>query len=157
MYLIKKKKSKIREDLWDFEDKDELIYWRKSNQIHKYFCDYGEEIEEQREYIISKKNIEDLLSLCKEIKEKVILKEGKIQIGQRLTENGWEPILGDGKYISNPEICEELLPTTSGFFFGSTDYDEYYLNDIEYTKNKIELILKTLDFDKYDLVYLASW
>lgn len=28
--------------------------------------------------------------------------------------------------------ARELLPTMGGFFFGSTDYDEYYFDDVEY-------------------------
>lgn len=27
--------------------------------------------------------------------------------------------------------AEELLPTMEGFFFGSTDYDEYYFEDVQ--------------------------
>ena len=57
----------------------------------------------------------------------------------------------------NKEEIAEILPTCSGFFFGSTEYDSYYLDDIKYTKENIEEIIKTLNFDEYDLYYLASW
>lgn len=33
--------------------------------------------------------------------------------------------------------AEELLPTTSGFFFGGTEYDQYYLDDL---RNTIEIL-----------------
>ena len=33
--------------------------------------------------------------------------------------------------LSNHQLASEILPTTSGFFFGSTDYDEYYFQDVE--------------------------
>ena len=156
MYLIKKAKTEIKDmDLWDFEK--ELIYWRKANQIHKYFCDNGEEIEEQISYKISKEVLENLLNKCNEILDKTILKEGKIKNGKHLTDKGWEDILEDGKYIVNEEEIAHILPTTSGFFFGSTDYDEYYIKDIEYTKEHIEAIINTIDFDKDDCFYLASW
>ena len=36
------------------------------------------------------------------------------------------PNMVEGNVIVN-EICKENLPTQGGFFFGSTDYDEWYL------------------------------
>jgi hypothetical protein len=32
----------------------------------------------------------------------------------------------------------ELLPTTSGFFFGSTDYDDSYYEDVESVRNYVK-------------------
>ena len=32
----------------------------------------------------------------------------------------------------------ELLPTMEGFFFGSTDYDEYYFNEVKQVKEFLE-------------------
>lgn len=156
MYLIKRKK-KQKGDLWDF--KDELVYWRKANAIHKYFCDIGKEIEEEQSYLIKKEDLENLVNLCDKLLKKVILKDGKVSVGKRyISENDcWEDMLEDGKIVINPEVCEELLPTESGFFFGSTDYDEYYIRQIERTKNEIEQVLKSTDFDKDDIYYLASW
>jgi hypothetical protein len=51
----------------------------------------------------------------------------------------------------------DILPTTPGFFFGSTDYDEYYYQD---TKDTIEFLEKEMDADgKFngDYYYEASW
>ena len=48
--------------------------------------------------------------------------------------------------------AEELLPTQDGFFFGGTDYDEYYFNDLKHTVEK----LKDIDPDD-ELIYRASW
>ena len=36
------------------------------------------------------------------------------------------------KVLDDNSLAEELLPTRSGFFFGSTDYDEWYFEDIKY-------------------------
>ena len=136
MYLIKRKKDLKGKDYWDF--KEEEIYWRKANAIHKYFCDNGKEIEEEIIYKISKENLEGLLNKCNEVLEKAIIKEGKIKNGSRLVNGEWEPIMEEGKYIVNQEEISDILPTQEGFFFGSTDYDEYYLQDIEFTKEKME-------------------
>lgn len=69
------------------------------------------------------------------------------------------------KVISNAGEVAELLPTQSGFFFGSTDYDEWYLQDIDDTINLLEQVLKehaelvaegVAEWDiEYD--YQASW
>lgn len=157
MYLIKRKKDLKNNKYWEF-DKEE-IYWRKANAIHKFFCDNGEEIESQVIYKISKENLQELLDKCNEVLEKVIIKEGKIQNGSTYnSEKGeWEPILENGEYIVNEEEIANILPTTSGFFFGSTNYDKYYLEDIKYTKEKIENLLNYMDFDEEECYYLASW
>lgn len=55
------------------------------------------------------------------------------------------------------ENCKKLLPTTSGFFFGSTQYDEYYWDDVKDAIDQIENISNTFDFEKYNLVYCSSW
>lgn len=34
--------------------------------------------------------------------------------------------------------AEELLPTMDGFFFGNTEYDKYYFNDVRVVKRWIE-------------------
>jgi hypothetical protein len=37
----------------------------------------------------------------------------------------------DGRTIDNPKVAKALLPTQEGFFFGSQDYDQWYLEDLE--------------------------
>ena len=44
------------------------------------------------------------------------------------------------RVLENHELAEELLPTVSGFFFGSTDYDEWYFEDVEAVKYYIEIL-----------------
>ncbi len=53
----------------------------------------------------------------------------------------------------------ELLPTMGGFFFGSTDYDEYYFKDVEEVKNWIEDKLLPM-FDKLEdneYIEFSTW
>ena len=118
-------------------------YWRKANAIHKWFVDKCQDgVDDCKPYYVSIEDLEELLNVCKEIKEKVVMKKGKITKGYRGTEKGWEPILEDGDYIENPDICQKLLPTEDGCFFGSTDYDEYYMYDIDNTIKILDEILK---------------
>lgn len=50
-----------------------------------------------------------------------------------------------------------LLPSQGGFFFGSTDYDEWYFEDVRNTIEQLEKILKETDFEKETIYYLSSW
>lgn len=53
-------------------------------------------------------------------------------------------------------LAHELLPTQSGFFFGSTDYDEYYFYDIQDCLRQMKAYLKL--FKKEGTGYVIfSW
>jgi len=52
---------------------------------------------------------------------------------------------------------EKILPTQSGFFFGSTDYDEGYIEDLITTKEGIEKILNSSELKMLDIQYHSSW
>lgn len=55
--------------------------------------------------------------------------------------------------------AEDLLPSASGFFFGSTEYDEWYFQGIEETIEMLDRILANprFEFDSWDFQYQASW
>jgi hypothetical protein len=40
--------------------------------------------------------------------------------------------------LNDVTTCKELLPTMDGFFFGSTAYDKYYIQDVEEVLKKLE-------------------
>ena len=64
-----------------------------------------------------------------------------------------ESLLKDCKTVlEHKEKAPELLPTVSGFFFGSTEYDEDYYSDVEYVSLKLEEILsnKTVEEVTYN-------
>ncbi len=56
--------------------------------------------------------------------------------------------------LADHSLAEELLPTSAGFFFGSTNFDEYYFKDLAYTVKVIDRCLKS-KFDYFE--YQASW
>lgn len=56
-----------------------------------------------------------------------------------------------------PENCSELFPTQGGFFYGSTDYDEYYWQDVEEVKLWVEETLENFDFEAEKLIFHAWW
>ena len=63
----------------------------------------------------------------------------------------------DGLAVEDSSVAEELLPTQSGFFFGGTGYDEYYIEDVKETIDIITNVLETTDFDKEMIYYVSSW
>lgn len=106
-------------------------YWRKANAIHKYFVDVAQGGEDDcEEHIVKVEDLQNLLDICKEIKKR----------------KRWK------------SYAEEHLPTTEGFFFGPTKYDEYYLECIDETINILEPLLKDFKDDfRVDFIYESSW
>ena len=151
---------------WDREHKygrdgiiEQVGYWRKANQIHNWFVENIQDGEDDCDYHreVTKEDLEELLDVCKRVLESCELVDGKIYNGYSYV-NGQElPILEDGKYIKNPSVAQESLPATSGFFFGSTQYDEYYVSDIQETIDIITKVLETTDFETEMIYYLSSW
>lgn len=59
------------------------------------------------------------------------------------------------KVLDNNELAQQLLPTASGFFFGGTEYDQWYFNDLEETIKIIDDALKMPA--QWDFNYCSSW
>lgn len=137
---------------------EEVGYWRKANAVHKWFVDNIQGGNDDCGYYeVSSGQLKELLNICKLIKQKSVLKKGKIANGCRF-ENGKEvPIMEDGEYIENPEVAAKYLPTQSGFFFGHTEYDQWYMENIEDTIDILTKVLKETDFDNKMVVYTSSW
>ena len=130
-------------------------YWRKANAIHKWFIDNCSNGEDSREFYVGADDLEKLLKTVNEVLDNSELIDGKIQNGSTLGKDGeWVAIMEDGKLLKDPALADKLLPTESGFFFGSTDYDEYYYDDLVRTK---EIIEEALLDDQADFEYYASW
>ena len=111
---------------------EEVAYWRKANQIHNWFV---VNVQEGRD----------------ECQDSEVSTE---QIGE---------LLGlVTKVLADRSLAPELLPTQAGFFFGSTEYDESYFEDLQYTQETLTSILAEMaEIDKSDyyawLQYHASW
>lgn len=57
--------------------------------------------------------------------------------------------------LADRSLAPELLPTASGFFFGGTDYDDWYFQDLEQTIQIIDDVL-TLP-SSWEFEYRSSW
>jgi hypothetical protein len=103
---------------------EEAGYWRKQNQIHRWFVENIQNgTDDCGEYYVSKADLETLLELCEKVK-------------------------------ADHSLAEELLPSASGFFFGGTDYDEWYYNGID---NTIEILKEALEDENGEYLYSSSW
>jgi hypothetical protein len=62
------------------------------------------------------------------------------------------------KVLKNPELGPELLPTTEGFFFGNTEYDEDYLYNVDYVLFSMEEILPEFDnLERNESITFSIW
>lgn len=104
-------------------DPEEIGYFRKVNFLMRFFnytgnCEYKE---------IKRDELEDLKNKCLAL---ATIKPKRVEIsGNTLT--GLTGPVTRTLSQKDQELCAKLLPTTSGFFFGSTDYDGYYLDDVK--------------------------
>ena len=125
-----KRGGKIRTDIKPerISEITELVcYWRKFNALHNWFVKNCQNgVDDCKEYYVSKILLEELLTELKEIYES-----------------------------NNKDVAKEKLPTQEGFFFGGTEYDEYYYGDVKETIEMFESLLN--EEEGGDFYYSSSW
>ena len=104
-----------------------VAYWRKANAIHSWFV----------------KNVQDGVDDCRKAFVSRDQLEKLVDLCIDIKNNKLNP--------------ENSLPTQSGFFFGSTEYDDYYTRDLEYTIDVISSILMNPDYKHAEFYYRSSW
>ena len=122
------------DDLQRFYYAEEDAYFRKVNFIYHYF---QPKLDDECAFV-TKADIEDIINRCDKI-----LKGLKFK----------------GEEIPHEKIdlAMELLPTQSGFFFGSTDYDKWYFADVKDVRRQMKKLLRGFDEDT-DVIYVVmSW
>lgn len=124
------------------------VYWRKANAIHKWFVDHVQDGEDDcRPYDVSVERLAELHDTCVKVLDSTELVDGEVKNGYTMKDGEWLPNYIQGKKLADPTVAMELLPTADGFFFGSTDYDQYYWWDLERTAEKLGKILDSLKPD----------
>lgn len=102
-------------------------YWRKSNQIHRWFVDNVQDGNDDcGTYFVSHEQLQELVDLCKEV-------------------------------LADKSMASELLPTQEGFFFGGTGYDEWYFGDLEETIKMLEPLIIDSKYENLNFYYHSSW
>lgn len=158
--------KKLKKQFYPHED----VYFRKANFVYRFFQPYL--VDEA--CIVTKDMVNDLLERCDEIIEAakedgVINKNGEISKRYFYCRNFYgltkEEQEKERKRVAKEtakmprvwtETAENQLPTQAGFFFGSTEYDVYYLEDILSCKEQFTKLLA--DWKDNEVVYnIMSW
>lgn len=105
-----------------------VMYWRKANAIHQWFVD----------------NCGEGVDECQTI---YVPREKLVELLELCK-----------KVASQPATAETTLPTQSGFFFGNTEYNDWYFEDIKDTIVGLERVLANVPDDyHWNFIYQASW
>ena len=135
LYGVKQEFEKHDYNIGGYKESTEIGYWRKANAIHNWFVN----------------NCGDGEDTCQQMYVSL----------EKL-----EELLDACKQVSKDHgLAPVLLPTQDGFFFGSTEYDDWYFDKIEDTIKIIEPVIEFLknikdkckSNDWWDVVYQASW
>jgi len=108
-------------------DSVEVAYWRKANQIRGWLESHG---------------IIDYDDNC---------------VDREIEPEKIEELIQDCvKVLSHHELAPEIMPVSAGFFFGSTEYGDWYFEDLERT---VEMLTEGLEsYEDGDVfVYSDSW
>ncbi len=138
-----------------------VIYWRKANQIHKWFVENVQDGEDNcQESYVEREQLAQLATLCETVLASSKLVPGTVTNGFTSQGGGpFVPNLEEGQVIENPAVAQEVLPNASGFFFGSQEYNQWYYQDLKHTAEKIRELLKLPDdiLGGWSFYYRASW
>ena len=105
----------------------QIGYFRKFNALHNYIVN----------------NLAEGIDECQEIE---ITKDNLYALLDKLI-----------RVDNNKDLAHSELPTADGFFFGNTAYDDWYFSNVKEAIEMCKLFLTKIDFNKYDLIYQASW
>lgn len=108
---------------------ESVAYWRKANAIHKWFVD----------------NVQEGNDDCGKYRVTIEQLKQLVKICKTV--------------LKDHSKAGELLPPQSGFFFGSTDIDEYYFEDLKSTIKQLTPIIKDCPSEDFDttIYYQSSW
>lgn len=100
-------------------------YWRKANAIHKWFVDNVQE------------GVDDCRSHYVSRDDLLTLKQACVNV------------------LADHSLAEELLPSMPGFFFGTTELDEWYFDSLQQT---VDIVDRCVELpDDWTFEYQSSW
>ena len=105
-------------------------YWRKANYIHNWFVNNVQGgVDNCDRYWVDKDKLKELSTLLLDLL----------------------------KHRGDEEYANTHLPTAEGFFFGGTEYDQYYWETIDETYKMIVTLLNKVGENNWELYYQSSW
>lgn len=107
----------------------DAAYWRKANAIHNWFVEHVQN------------GVDDCTEFRVDRQELVTLRDLAQQV------------------LADPTKAGELLPTKGGFFFGPTDYDDWYLDGLRETVEQLDKVLNAIgpEDPTWSFYYQSSW
>ena len=104
----------------------EAAYWRKANAVHKWFVD----------------NVQEGTDDC-----------GTYEVSKEKLKELLDIV---EEVLANRKKANKKLPTQGGFFFGNTDYDDWYFQDLVDTRDMIKDCLDN-KWEGWYFEYHSSW
>jgi hypothetical protein len=104
-----------------------VLYWRKANAIHRWFVD----------------NAQNGVDDCGEYLTHSEVLVGLVTLCRQV--------------LADHSLASDLLPTQSGFFFGDTEYDEWYFEDLRRTEAELSGLLVSPLTRGVTFSYQSSW
>lgn len=140
---------------------EEVMYWRKANHIHAWFVDNVQDGADDCEpYRVELEKLIELNDVCKKVIGASKLVDGLVKTYEEWNSELkiWEPHREPGGVVEDPTTAIELLPTRDGFFFGNTEYDSCYLDDVLDTHEWAERMIDSVNCGvPGDIYYRSSW
>ena len=151
------------------KDKISIGYFRKVNCLLPHFeyvgnCEYLEIEKSQIEDLVYK--AKELLTVYDTISYQLHLQSIEVNYykeiykdNQEMCDERCKPFLKKIDEIWKPfeEVAEQELPTTSGCFFGSQEYRDWYVSDLKEIVAIFEKILDETDFDVEQVLMYCWW
>jgi len=109
------------------DERQTIFQWRKANQLRAWFVRRASLNHNEEVEVVLDKA--DIIQLLNDI-QSVLL---------------------------NPKRAPYILPTQAGFFFGSTDYDDYYFETLAGMHDVLERILVAMNKGVLETVTYSEW
>lgn len=124
IHVDQEDQNKTEEEIYNTKLGEEILYYRKVNFLIPFFEDSI--LYEEAGFILSSVHKDEIKNLI-DFCEMV---------------------------LKNREKAPEILPTEEGFFFGSTEYDDYYFKCVQNVLNDFKMLLKDFEEDcKYYIIF----
>lgn len=139
---------------------EEVAYWRKFNALHNWFVrNCADGIDECQNIDITLEDINNLLDVMREVKASLDASPKKTAS----VESGWangKKAYADVEVFADTSVAHKLFPTSSGFFFGGIEYDQWYYNSLVETIKTFENLINESKVEgaySPEYYYRASW
>lgn len=143
------------------DGEEEVMYWRKANHIHGWFVDNVQGGKDDCEsYHVNWNRLRELYSVCTKVIEASKLVPGMVYAGTVYDKDHPKGATQrvPGTVIEDATVAMKLLPRRAGFFFGSMEYDEDYLKDVEETRDwTLRMLEDRNNGVPGEIYYSSSW